>query len=163
MTTARGTIHLVRHAHALARTGWRGDDGLRPLSERGIAQARALATGVTPPGAFVLVSSPAVRCQSTLRPLAERLAAGIELLDALAEGRSGGHCLDLLLTRLAGTEAVVACTHGDVLGEALDVLEALGTPFSSPRALPKAGTWVLTVNGGHIVEARLRPPPRVSA
>ena len=36
-------IHLVRHARALPRGEWDGEDLLRPLSDRGQREAEALA------------------------------------------------------------------------------------------------------------------------
>lgn len=152
-------IYLVRHAHALARQRWDGDDALRPLSARGLAQADAIGKQIEPDGSYALVSSPALRCQATLAPLAERLGATVELADTLAEGAAGAACLADLLARAAARDTVVACTHGDVLGAVLDLLVAAGTALASPPAMPKAGTWELTVRGGRIVAGRLRPPP----
>ena len=37
-------IHLIRHAHAGSRKAWPGEDDQRPLSSRGLAQSKAIAT-----------------------------------------------------------------------------------------------------------------------
>src|SRR5690606_35714758 len=77
-------IHLVRHAHAGNRSAWTDDDSQRPLSEKGRAQATAIAAALVPElsarsadhhgsGPVELWSSPFVRCVQTLEPLGVRL------------------------------------------------------------------------------------------
>ncbi len=62
--------YLIRHAHA----GKRGtvDDDLRPLSERGTTQARAIAESLAGSAIARIVSSPLVRCVETVVPIAPR-------------------------------------------------------------------------------------------
>jgi broad specificity phosphatase PhoE len=66
-------LHIVRHAHAGARSRWNGDDRLRPLSRRGEQQAAAVAAMLADSGARRLVSSPYIRCIETLRPMVETI------------------------------------------------------------------------------------------
>lgn len=70
---------LVRHASALDRGSWSGEDRQRPLDGRGRAQAHALPAHLATHGLAPvhLVSSPTRRCIDTLRPLADAL--GLEL------------------------------------------------------------------------------------
>jgi 8-oxo-dGTP diphosphatase len=69
-----GTVPLIllRHAKALDKRGWKRSDGQRPLADAGQADARTLADLLA---CFAprprLISSTAVRCLDTLRPLAQ--------------------------------------------------------------------------------------------
>jgi hypothetical protein len=65
---------------------------------------------------------------------------------------------------LSTDEALVACSHGDVIEEALDLLAAAGVPFEGrPRGAPqgagsflaetpKGAAWALDVRDGTIVK-----------
>lgn len=159
-TAGLAVVHLVRHADAMARARWPEGDDRRPLTRRGLDQAEALAGRLAGCGARAVISSPALRCLTTVAPLARELALGVEAVPFLAEGTPAEPALAGLLARTAGG-TVVACTHGDVLGEVLDALARRGTTFRSSRLLPKAGTWELFVQGGEVSEARLVPAPAV--
>lgn len=74
-------ILLVRHAIAVARRSWEGDDDLRPLTPRGERQAVSLPVVLRPFAIDRLVSSPAVRCTATLGPLAEVRSLAVEERD----------------------------------------------------------------------------------
>jgi phosphohistidine phosphatase SixA len=107
------TSVLVRHASAGDRDDWAGDDRLRPLDARGRRQANELAELLAGLGLRRVVSSPYVRCVETVEPLAAVLGVSVEHDDRLAEGM-GRAALELLQE-----EAIVCCTHGDVVGDIL--------------------------------------------
>lgn len=161
MTVDAPVIYVVRHAHAFARERWSDDDALRPLSPLGVSQSEAIAKRLAEAAVDFLCSSPAVRCVATLEPLAAMISKPIERLDELAEGGGGEQALERLIGLVAQRQGLVACTHGDVVEEMLDVLNARGTVFHSRRASPKAGTWELTVGGGSVTDARLVRAPEV--
>jgi 2,3-bisphosphoglycerate-dependent phosphoglycerate mutase len=74
---------LIRHAEsapdpALAEARW-------PLSDRGHAQARALADDLAGRRIARIYSSPYLRAVETVRPLAARLGLEVELVDELRE------------------------------------------------------------------------------
>lgn len=104
---------LVRHAHAGDKRQWRGDDAKRPLSERGRQQAEGLAHNLSGLSTPRLISSPYVRCQQTLRPLAARSYRTIETSRLLAPDARAAD-LDSFL-RDPGLEGAVLCTHGETL------------------------------------------------
>ena len=110
------TVVLLRHAWAGHRGDWPGDDRLRPLDERGIAQAAALRGILVACGVRHVVSSPYVRCTQTVAPLELEIVPD----ERLAEGAEPESVLELLHE----LEAAVACTHGDivegVIGRGLD-------------------------------------------
>jgi len=131
---------LVRHGHAGRRSAFEGDDRLRPLSKRGVAQAAALVPILSEYRPRRVLSSPHVRCLETVRPTAEALGLPLEPLDELAEGSE----LDAvrLVRRMAGEPAVL-CTHGDVATAVLEaVIAGGGAPPDEPH-LQKGDAWVL--------------------
>ncbi len=122
-------LALVRHSHAVSRSAWRGDDDTRrPLDGPGVTRAGAIAPVLAAYGITRLVSSPSLRCTTTLQPYA---AAGHRPLHtrtglseegfAQAPDRAGRHLLRLL----ERGEPAALCTHGPVLPTLLDALEPL--------------------------------------
>lgn len=101
------SVILLRHASAGDRDAWAGDDLLRPLDERGRAQAAALRDELRARGVQRVFSSPYVRCTQTVAPL------GLEIVpdERLAEGAPVEETRSLL----QDLEDAVACTHGDVI------------------------------------------------
>jgi len=147
---------LVRHARAGNRSKWRGDDRLRPLTRKGTRQAEGLVGLLDQLGPERILSSPFVRCVQTVAPLAAARGLDVEEVEELEEGR--GRKAVLLLAGLAGSgPAVVACTHGDVVLEALRDLtsDGSGVPPSS-----KGAVWVLErPKHGDGATARYLPAP----
>ena len=129
------TVILLRHASAGDRDAWTGDDRLRPLDERGRAQAAALRDILRARGITRALSSPYVRCTQTVAPL----GLDIEPDGRLAEGAP----LEATLELLAELDNAVACTHGDVIENILG------------RSLPKGAAAVL--DGPEVVE-EIRAP-----
>jgi 8-oxo-(d)GTP phosphatase len=109
-------IFLVRHASAGTRLEWVGDDGLRPLDERGRKQAELLVDQLRDAELEHIVSSPSARCVETVEPLAAARGLELETDEALAEGARAEAALALF--RRVGTD-LVACVHGDLVIELL--------------------------------------------
>jgi 8-oxo-dGTP diphosphatase len=161
------TSYLVRHGAAGDRHAWHDPDELRPLTEEGWRQATALVDLLADAEIDRLVSSPYVRCVQTLEPLAEARGLPIETSPVLAEGAGGKGAVELL----SEDGALVACSHGDVIEEALDLLDAAGVPLegrprgapqgagSSPGETPKGAAWALEVLDGTIVKGVFLPLP----
>jgi phosphohistidine phosphatase SixA len=148
--------YLVRHGEAGDRHAWHDPDELRPLTEEGRRQAEALVVLLADAEIGRLLSSPYVRCVQTLEPLAAARGMPIETTPVLAEGAGGKGAVELLST----DEALVACSHGDVIEEALDLLEAAGVPLEGRSGeTPKGATWALDVRDGTIVKGVFLPAP----
>ena len=144
-------ILLVRHGHAGSRASWDGPDRDRPLSSKGLAQARSIATNLEKYCPVRLLSSPYVRCLETLAPLAAELGLEVEAVEELAEGRAY-ECLDLI-RRLAGTD-VALCTHGDVIPEVLLALASEDGLALGPYPREANGSvWVLDNAGSRFISA----------
>ena len=110
---ANRTCLIIRHADALSRSGWRGDDARRPLSPKGERQATAIATKLAASGVARILSSPAERCVATVAPLALALSEEVERVDFLAEGSDAGAALGRLIEEAVSLDSkkamLVAC------------------------------------------------------
>lgn len=150
-------MHLVRHARAGRRQGWKGPDELRPLSKVGRRQSDALVAHFDDRPLERIVSSPYVRSRQTVEPLAAHRRLPVELSDALAEGAA---VIDAIrLVEKVSDRHTVLCTHGDVIEAVLDHLRAQGVPLKGGRRFAKGSTWVLHVEAGDIRSGRYEPPP----
>ncbi|MCU1581473.1 MAG: mismatch repair protein MutT [Microbacteriaceae bacterium] len=150
-------IIALRHAKAVPPTSWDGPDASRPLLHRGIEQAKSVASAIAAWKPRKLVSSTAVRCQSTIEPLSAitglpvKLSEGISQ-DAYEDGTS--RVKKIVAKRLERRETAVLCSHGPVLPEIIDaVADATGTGLDAPlrRAamLSTAHFTVLHVSAEH--------------
>jgi 8-oxo-dGTP diphosphatase len=146
---------LVRHAHAGDKRHWQGPDSLRPLSTSGQAEAAGLLVRLEDYPIGRILSSPTVRGQQTVQPLAVDRLLGIEALPVL--GVAADLVVLALLGILQGQDAVV-CTHGEVIGQVLARLVADGLAVDQPLAWPEGSTWLLDGPDGHVAVGRYLPP-----
>jgi 8-oxo-(d)GTP phosphatase len=154
-----GSAYLVRHAKAGERRTWLGDDRLRPLSKPGRRQSRALIRVLGDRKIERVLSSPAVRCVETVRPLAGGRGLSVEPRDELLEGAPLDGALSLV-DDLA-SEPAVLCAHGDLIPEIVRTLERRGVVLGRDRGWKKASTWILEREAGLVVRARYLPPPAI--
>ena len=154
MPRPNAVCYLVRHADA----GARGvvDDVQRTLSKKGRTQAKRIATYLQDSRVAAIVSSPYARCVETVRPLGRALGVPVDLDDGLGEGSGPGPTIARIE---ALTAATVLCSHGDVIGEVMALLERRGIDLDDGR-LAKASTWEITVSRGAVIGARYVAPPR---
>lgn len=153
------TVYLIRHAKAGSRSEWDGPDDLRPLTSNGRRQADWVADRLAAAPVKRIVSSPYVRCVETVQPLADRLGLDVETSPALAED---GPVADMLalLAELA-PEHGVACTHGDMIPEALDALARVdGLALGPHYPFAKGSIWVLDGDARPFVRATYVDPRR---
>jgi 8-oxo-dGTP diphosphatase len=151
------TLYVVRHAQAGDRSAWDQPDVLRPLSPRGARQASAIAGLLAGSGVKRLLSSPAVRCVDTLRPLGEAIGLEVTIDDRLAERAHAPGVLDLISE--VGAAPAALCSHGDVIPDLLDLLVHRGLTPDDPLRWQKGSTWELDWDGKRITGARYLPPP----
>lgn len=170
-------VYVVRHAHAQPRDGWTGPDDERPLTDRGVKEAQALAdrfdtgapgarslrSGAPPrePRPTLLVSSSAKRCLATLGPLAAACGLPVGTAEFLSEGSDAGSALMQAKELAAGGGVPVLCTHGDVIWGMVELLEKAGAYLPGPVDVKKGSVWVLEIESGSIGSARYIPPVKV--
>jgi len=122
-------IIVLRHAKATPREEWTGADAARPLTARGTKQARALVGPLRTFGARKIVTSDAVRCVTTVTPLAASLGKEIDRTplisqDAWEDGTSDVRAV--VGKRVRARKPAVLCSHGPVLPDIMSEL-ALAT------------------------------------
>ena len=124
-------LALVRHAHAVGRGSWSGDDRLRPLDRAGRSRAIEVSRLLAAYAITRLVSSPSVRCADTLRPHAVATGAALRTKDALSEegyAADPTHAPRHLLRLLERGVPAALCSHGPVLPDLLLTLVPLVHP-----------------------------------
>jgi 8-oxo-dGTP diphosphatase len=151
------TLVLVRHGRAGDRSDWAGPDDLRPLDDRGRAQAGRLAEVLPAFGPLEVLSAPPVRCRDTVAPLAERLGLDIGPVPELgeegfaADPEAGLATVQGLLAPRSEPGVTVVCSQGGAIPSAL---MALGVQFAPTRDYPpcaKGSVWVLGGRPGALI------------
>ncbi len=150
-------LFLVRHAKAANRERWAGPDELRPLSTAGREQAETIARRVGEFPVTRLLSSPSLRCEQTLQPLAVKVGAAVEQVPALGEGQPFAPVIELL-TDLP--DYSVLCSHGDVLPDTIAALERRGMAVQGPPDWRKGVVWQIDRVKGVFLRARALAPER---
>jgi 8-oxo-(d)GTP phosphatase len=143
------TLYIVRHAVAVAKNRWNGDDLARPLTVKGVEQAAAFTAWLEGPPA-VIVSSPTVRCVATVLGAAERHEVDLRTCRALLVGRSE-QALELarrLLDEFGPPDApsAVLCSHGEVIPAVMTRLGLVGAS-DALDSCAKGSVWAVTVTG----------------
>lgn len=137
---------VVRHAKALSRGSWEGNDWERGLTKRGVRQADALADCLAAFGVTSLVSSTATRCMNTVEPYANRTHITIQREYNLSEEGAQENpsavapIMSDLVERASQGDVVAVCGHRPVFPE---MLRAAGLPKT---VLVPAATLIGTVN-----------------
>jgi 8-oxo-(d)GTP phosphatase len=174
---------LLRHSKALSKDGWKRPDAARPLDDSGRSDAKALADLLT---CFAprprLISSTAVRCADTLRPLSQLTGEPVQAKPSLfihsqssltGEADSGSGITALVREVIASGEPTVICAHREnlpVLQEAaLTVLaghagggtgsgSAAGVPGDAAARLPREWGETLPTSGFWVLNVAPLPP-----
>ncbi len=157
-------LFLVRHAKAGKRSKWLedpandNDDRKRPLDDKGILQAAAVAERLTDFAPTLLLSSPFMRCMQTLEPLGATLAITVTSDERLAEDNPFEPILKLLESC---PDNAVLCSHGDMIPMVTDALERRGMVVTGMRDSRKASVWVLERQKSIFVRGHAWPPPTI--
>jgi len=121
------SLHLLRHADAGDPEKWQGDDGDRPLSEKGVRQAerlgRHLKSAEFEPDA--IISSPKVRALQTAEIVGQALGVSATVDDRLA-GSLNPAAVAALLRDAGGPSKPVIVGHDPDFSELL--AELTGAP-----------------------------------
>jgi broad specificity phosphatase PhoE len=149
-------IYLLRHAHAGNKKAWSGPDDRRPLSATGRREATGLVTLLHDRPIATILSSPALRCEQTVRPLAERRGLPVGLDGRLDVDAGLDDAATLIRPDLGD---VVLCSHGELIGQLLGLLKERGAPIDRDARWPKGSTWLLRLSGDRVAEATYLPPP----
>ncbi len=157
-------VYFLRHGKAASRTGWTGDDGLRPLTPEGAEELREEARALKALGLSVeaIVTSPLVRARQTADIVAEVLG----LQDVVTEDERLAHGFDLRAL------AKIAAAHPEadylmVVGHEPEFSEAVGQLIGGGAvAMKKGGLARVDLAEGSLkrgVLAWLLTPPLLGA
>ncbi len=143
-------VAIVRHAKAGERSSWEERDFERSLNQAGMKQAQGIAKFLEKYSITALFSSPYKRCVQTLDPLSSALGLEIKLDDRLVENTTYVALQSFLLS-LGGDGFYVACTHGNVAPELVEMLigsnmEQVGTPLRCA----KGSVWDIEIVRGSV-------------
>lgn len=160
-----GTIPIVllRHAKAVKRVDWDGDDDDdRPLDSKGEIQARQLSAILNAFGPLEVHASDANRCQQTASVLASHWGKSVITEPALSEyayGRDPITALARTRDLLQLDRKIVICSHRPVLPHLAEVLLE-DTLFDTPTSgLEPAAAWVIHARGGVVIAIDYLPAP----
>ncbi len=152
-------VHLVRHARAVPRDEWKGEDLLRPLTSRGAREAEALAKHLAKAAPVRIVAAPELRCQQTVEALALAVGCEVEVDDRLATGEGVRQVLELFPSGESG--AVLLCTHEPLITSTLSALELSEAAPGERIRCKKGSMWTLEGGGaGPTRAAYFEPVPR---
>lgn len=152
------TLYIVRHAKAGKRSEWDGPDESRPLSDKGWEQAQAIAEKLVGLKPSALISSPAVRCMQTLEPLSKATKIEIFADKRLFEHGDVAKMLELLED---AKDLTVISSHGDMIPEAIKLLQQRGMQIGSKPDWRKASVWIVERNKHGFKSAVAIAPPQL--
>ena len=135
-------IIVLRHAKALSRSEWTDADAARPLTDRGTKQAQKISGPLASFGVRRVVSSTAVRCVTTVVPLATSLGRDIVRTDDLSQDSFEAGTADVRAVvgkRVRSRKAAVLCSHRPVIPTIMREL-ALATGTIEGQYLADAAT-----------------------
>lgn len=167
-TPATVALIVVRHATALKRGAFKGEDRDRPLTAQGQLQAIRVVPILEAYGVSKLVSSPAQRCLQTLLPFSAQTRIKIRHEGAFSEA---AHNLATDDTRIraaslaSSRKSVAVCSHRPVLPDIFSTLNSMGgfngelvlTPLRPTSMIvvhraKKCGEWVIAGTERHEIE-----------
>jgi len=157
--TQTGTIFLLRHAAAGNRDKWMGEDQKRPLTKKGRKQSELVAKSLAAKAGERIVTSPHARCIETVKPLAKRIGAKLEISEALGEGPDIDAAYELV-DSLVGQNTVL-CSHGDVIPAVMNRLMWAGLTLDSRFYCSKASVWEVGVESGRFTTGKYISPPNL--
>jgi 8-oxo-dGTP diphosphatase len=134
-------IIVLRHGKAVPPATWDGPDVTRPLMHRGIEQSRNVAPSIAAWGPRKLISSTAVRCLDTIRPLSDVTGIPVTASESISQDgfeEGTASVSETVRKRLRKGRAVVLCSHGPVIPEIIrEIAAATNSPYDAP--LRRAG------------------------
>jgi 8-oxo-dGTP diphosphatase len=145
---------LLRHAKAVKREDWDGDDGDRPLANLGQIQAKRLLSMYLPYGIEVIHSSDAVRCIETIEPLVRSLDMHPIFSTDLSEhkfAKDKEAALDYAQDLMNRGESAIICSHNPILPKVLQKLIGKKNFKMIGPDLKPAEAWVLHHRDGEII------------
>lgn len=151
---ATTALVLLRHAKALRRLEWEGDDGDRPLDPYGQRQAKRLLPNFFPYHIAEIHSSDAMRCLETVEPLARSLELNIVISEELGEyrhARDSKASLTYVQEVMDEGVAAIICSHNPILPNLMRKLIGKKNFKDLEWNLNPGEAWVLHHRDGEVI------------
>jgi 8-oxo-dGTP diphosphatase len=162
------TLILLRHAKALKRVEWIGDDGDRPLDNRGQIQSEKFRSIYEAYGIDEIFSSDAYRCLETVKPLGRDLGITVGIASDISEyqySRDKEKPLKFAKKFLKASKegesnkTVLLCSHNPVLPKILKELAGSMAFDEIDRGLEPGDGWILFHRDGKVRAINFIPAP----
>lgn len=153
---------LLRHAKAITRDEWQGDDDDRPLDSLGSYQADRLVPIYEVYKLEQIHSSDAIRCFDTVNALARKLNITLEVSGKLSESaykKDKEKAFDYCKELIKADKSILICSHNPILPKLFNKLTKKAEVETDDEKLQPADSWVIHRNGKEIIQVdRLDAP-----
>ena len=154
---------LLRHAKAIERQEWAGEDTDRPLSSLGERQAKRLLTNFLPFAVEEIHSSSAVRCYESITPLARGLNVDFFFTDSLTEEvfhKNNERPFKYVQRLLVNDFTTLVCSHNPILPSIVSAfVDKFGVEVPSTKLEP-GDAWVAHHVEREVVAIDFLPAPK---
>ncbi len=155
---------MLRHAKALARQEWQGDDDDRPLELTGQLQAKRMLSIYQVFGLKEIYTSDAVRCFDTVAILAKSLKIDVQVAQEISEytfKKNKEKSRDFVKELIKKNETLLICSHNPVLPKMLEKLtKKVDVEYEGSKLLP-GESWVLHHNKKEVLQVDRLPAPHI--
>ena len=163
------TLVLLRHAKALARVDWLGEDEDRPLNTLGQNQSNRMAATYANFNLVKVYTSDAVRCLDTVKSMTESLDLELQITKHLSEyvyhrkpERAIEYAKEILYADLKEGRNILVCSHNPVLPLMLNRLLKHSKVKPEIKHLKPGEAWVLEFEGKKCRKVTHIPAPTTS-
>ncbi len=146
---------LLRHAKAVTRDEWQGEDDDRPLDSYGQNQAKRLLAMYQVFNLEQIHSSDAVRCYDTVVAIAKGLSIKLEVTGKLSEStfkKDKEKAFDYAKDLMKLNESVLLCSHNPILPKMLNKLTKKSEVDADQGKLLPADGWVIHRIGKEVIQ-----------
>ena len=146
---------LLRHAKAVTRDEWQGDDDDRPLDSLGQIQANRLLALYQVYNLEQIHTSDAIRCYDTVNPMAKGLGIKLEVTGKLSEStykKDKEKAFDYAKDLIKEDARILLCSHNPILPKMLNKLTKKSDVDADEGKLSPADAWVIHRNGKEIIQ-----------
>ena len=146
---------LLRHARAITRDEWQGEDDDRPLSSSGQNQAMRLLSTYQVFNIDQIHSSDAVRCYDTVKSMAKGLDIKLEVSSKLSEStykKDKEKAFDYVRELIKEDKSILICSHNPILPKMLNKITKKSEIEADEDKLSPADGWVIHRSGKEIIQ-----------
>ena len=146
---------LLRHAKAITRDEWQGDDDDRPLDSLGQNQAKRLLSIYQVYNIEQIHTSDAVRCYDTVNPMVKGLGIKLEVTGKLGENaykKDKEKAFDYAKELIKEDARILLCSHNPILPKMLNRLTKKSDVDADEGKLSPADGWVIHRSGKEIIQ-----------